>query len=61
MTRHSLNSTHQMAKSSAGKSSGNAGKGTVRPVTPNPFPGGNLPSKVPGHKSGGNRGQGPKE
>lgn len=61
MTRHTLNSTQQMAKSSAGKSSANAGKGGVRPVTHNPFPGGNLPSKVPGHKSGGNRGQGPKE
>jgi len=61
MTRHTINSTRQMAKPSAGKSSGNAGNGTARPAAPNPFPGGNLPSKVPGHKSGGNRGQGPKQ
>jgi hypothetical protein len=60
MTRHTLKPTAQMAKGSIGKASGSAGKGTSRPATSNPFPGGNLPSKVHGHKSGGNRGQGPK-
>ena len=58
MTRHTLKPTAQMAKSSSGKASGTAGKGTPRATTNNPFPGGNLPSKVHGHKSGGNRGQG---
>lgn len=61
MTRHTLKPTAQMAKSSSGKASGTAGKGTSRPATSNAFPGGNWPSKVPGHKSGGNRGQGPKD
>lgn len=61
MTRHLNSPTRQMAKSGAGKSSSNGAKEGTRPPTSNPFPGGNLPSKVPGHKSGGNRGQGPKQ
>lgn len=61
MTRYTIPLTRQMTKSNAGKSSSNNVKGSARPAKPNPFPGGNLPSKVPGHKSGGNRGQGPKE
>ncbi|AZZ43459.1 hypothetical protein DQ403_20490 [Stutzerimonas zhaodongensis] len=60
MIRHTLKTTAQMAKRSSGKSSDTAGKGNSRPATNNPFPGGNLPSKIHGHKSGGNRGQGPK-
>lgn len=60
MTRHTLKPTARMAKSSNGKSSSNGGQSNSRPAPSNAFPGGNWPSKVPGHKSGGNRGQGPK-
>lgn len=60
MTRHTLNSTAKMTKNSSGKSSGTTGQNNSRPAPSKSFPGGNWPSKVPGHKSGSNRGQGPK-
>ncbi|PKF70776.1 hypothetical protein CW360_11600 [Pseudomonas fluvialis] len=60
MTRQTPKLTAQMAKSISGKPSSNGGQNNSRPAPSNAFPGGNWPSKVPGHKSGGNRGQGPK-
>lgn len=47
-------------KNGGGKAPGSAPKTGPSGQPTNPFPGGNWPSKVPGHKSGGNRGQGPK-
>lgn len=55
----SLTSQH-MVKRSSNPSPNDGPKGSSRPTCPTPFPGGNWPSKVPGVKSGGNRGQGPK-
>lgn len=52
--------TRTMAKSSVGKPATNGSKSSTGKTGSNPFPGGNWPSKVPGAKSGSNRGQGPK-
>lgn len=52
--------TRNMAKSSDGKPATNGSKSSTGKTGSNSFPAGNWPSKVPGAKSGGNRGQGSK-
>lgn len=56
MTRHTLTPIAQIPQ----KSSSTGEQSNSRPRPSNSLPGGNWPSKVPGRKSGGNRGQGPK-
>ncbi|SEC73390.1 hypothetical protein SAMN05216205_3117 [Pseudomonas mohnii] len=60
MQKHSLVINRHMAKGNSNKPASGGAKGGPRPTDANRFPGGNWPSKVPGGKSGGNRGQGPK-
>lgn len=60
MHKPAIPTNREMAKTGTSPSSNNGPKANSRPVCPPPFPGGNWPSKVPGIKSGGNRGQGPK-
>jgi len=60
MQTHSLSITHNLTQRTPNKPSTGGSKSGAGEKGSNPFPGGNWPSKVPGVKSGGNRGQGSK-
>jgi hypothetical protein len=60
MQINSPDTTRRMTKGAPSKPSTGGTRGGSGNKASNPFPGGNWPSKVPGGKSGGNRGQGSK-